>query len=72
MAPDSGIVDIDEQSIAGSSAATVSEHGLARTFQNGRVFGALTVNENIALGYRKSSRSSVRSNNCSAIRCCGG
>ncbi len=53
LAPDSGIVDIDEQSIAGSSAATVSEHGLARTFQNGRVFGALTVNENIALGYRK-------------------
>ncbi len=53
LAPDSGIVDIDEQSIAGSSAVTVSEHGLARTFQNGRVFGALTVNENIALGYRK-------------------
>lgn len=53
LAPDSGIVDIDEQSIAGSSAATVSEHGLARTFQNGRVFGALTVNENIALSYHK-------------------
>lgn len=53
LAPDSGVVDIDEQSIAGSSAATVSKHGLARTLQNGRVFGALTVNENIALGYRK-------------------
>lgn len=53
LAPDSGLIDIKDQSIAGLAAADVSEKGLARTFQNGRVFGALTVDENIALGYHK-------------------
>ncbi|TCD54561.1 ATP-binding cassette domain-containing protein [Alloscardovia theropitheci] len=53
LAPDDGLIDINDQAIAGLSAAEVSERGLARTFQNGRVFGSLTVNENIALGYHK-------------------
>lgn len=51
--PDDGLIDINDQAIAGLPAAEVAEHGLARTFQNGRVFGSLTVNENIALGYHK-------------------
>lgn len=53
LSPDGGIIDVGERSLAGASAADVSEQGVARTFQNGRVFGALTVDENIALGYHK-------------------
>lgn len=53
LAPDSGLIDINEQSVAGLSAADVSERGLARTFQNGRVFGGLTVRENVELGTHK-------------------
>ena len=51
LTPDSGIIDVRDQSIAGLSASDVAERGVARTFQNGRVFGSLTVDENIALGY---------------------
>ncbi|MDO4913436.1 MAG: ATP-binding cassette domain-containing protein [Bifidobacteriaceae bacterium] len=53
LKPDSGIIDINERSVAGLTAVEISEAGLARTFQNGRVFGALNVEENIALGYHK-------------------
>lgn len=53
LSPDSGLIDLGDQPIAGLSSAQVSQKGLARTFQNGRVFGGLTVKENIALGYHK-------------------
>ncbi|WP_404978497.1 ATP-binding cassette domain-containing protein [Bifidobacterium aquikefiricola] len=53
IAPDSGLIDIDGDPVAGLSAAEVSNRGLARTFQNGRVFAGLTVDENIGLGFHK-------------------
>ncbi|KAA8832167.1 ATP-binding cassette domain-containing protein [Bifidobacterium tissieri] len=53
ITPDSGIIDIDDDPVAGLPATEVSERGLSRTFQNGRVFGGLTVDENINLGYHK-------------------
>ncbi|KFI59806.1 ATP-binding cassette domain-containing protein [Bifidobacterium cuniculi] len=53
LAPDGGIIDVDDRSIAGLTVPDVAERGLSRTFQNGRVFGALTVDENIALGYHR-------------------
>ncbi|WP_418969065.1 ATP-binding cassette domain-containing protein [Alloscardovia omnicolens] len=53
LEPDDGLIDINDQAVAGLPAAEVAERGLARTFQNGRVFGSLTVQENIALGYHK-------------------
>ncbi|MFT9397844.1 MAG: ATP-binding cassette domain-containing protein [Bifidobacterium psychraerophilum] len=56
IAPDSGIIDIDGNPVAGLSAAEVSDRGLARTFQNGRVFAGLSVDENIGLGYHKKLR----------------
>ena len=37
LTPDSGIIDVRDQSIAGLAAADVAERGVARTFQNGRV-----------------------------------
>lgn len=51
--PDSGLIDLDSESVAGLSVPDISERGLARTFQNGRVFGGLTVDENVALGFHK-------------------
>ncbi len=51
--PDSGLIDIDSETVAGLSVPDISERGLARTFQNGRVFGGLTVDENVALGFHK-------------------
>lgn len=51
--PDSGLIDFDSESVAGLSVPDISERGLARTFQNGRVFGGLTVDENVALGFHK-------------------
>lgn len=53
ISPDSGIIDIDNNPVAGLSAAEVADRGLARTFQNGRVFAGLSVDENIGLGYHK-------------------
>ncbi|WP_137655802.1 ATP-binding cassette domain-containing protein [Bifidobacterium moukalabense] len=51
--PDSGLIDLDSETVAGLSVPDISERGLARTFQNGRVFGGLTVDENVALGFHK-------------------
>lgn len=51
--PDSGLIDLDSETVAGLNVPDISERGLARTFQNGRVFGALTVDENVALGFHK-------------------
>ncbi|MFT8593689.1 MAG: ATP-binding cassette domain-containing protein [Bifidobacterium sp.] len=56
IAPDAGLIDIENNPVAGLSAAEVSDRGLARTFQNGRVFAGLTVDENIGLGYHKKLR----------------
>lgn len=53
LKPDAGTIKLEGRSIAGLSAPETSAHGLARTFQNGRVFGSMTVAQNVALGYHK-------------------
>lgn len=53
LAPDSGLIDIESQSVAGLSVPDIAECGLSRTFQNGRVFAGLTVDENVGLGFHK-------------------
>lgn len=53
LTPDSGLIDLDDEPISGLGPASAAEAGLARTFQNGRVFAGLTVEENISLGYHK-------------------
>ena len=50
LKPDAGSVLLAGRQIAGHSQEEVAEHGLTRTFQNGRVFGNLAVAENIAVG----------------------
>jgi len=47
---DRGTVLLDGRPIAGLAPDRVAAHGLARTFQNGRVFGNMTVEENLLVG----------------------
>jgi branched-chain amino acid transport system ATP-binding protein len=48
--PDAGSVHFDGRDITGASAVQVAGHGLARTFQHGRVFGNLSVRDNVLVG----------------------
>ena len=54
--PTSGKVAFDGADITGEAAHKVSQHGIARTFQNLALFGGLTVMENLLVGaYRQGS-----------------
>ncbi len=46
-APDAGTVRLRGHNIAGSNPRAIAARGLARTYQNKRLFGALTVLENV-------------------------
>jgi branched-chain amino acid transport system ATP-binding protein len=47
---DSGAIELAGQRIERASVEQIAEAGLARTFQNGRVFAGLTVAENVEVG----------------------
>ena len=48
--PDSGTVRVDGVDITGRRAEQIATTGLARTFQHGRVFGNLSVLDNVLIG----------------------
>ncbi|MBS0241478.1 MAG: ABC transporter ATP-binding protein [Proteobacteria bacterium] len=48
--PDAGTVRLGEQDITGVPAERLAALGMARTFQHGRVFGNLTVLDNVMVG----------------------
>jgi branched-chain amino acid transport system ATP-binding protein len=48
--PDAGEVRLDGQAITGFSPEKLAGHGVARTFQLGRVFGNLSVMDNVLIG----------------------
>jgi branched-chain amino acid transport system ATP-binding protein len=48
--PDAGEVRLDENDITGFSPEKLAGHGVARTFQLGRVFGNLSVMDNVLIG----------------------
>ncbi|MDE2613869.1 MAG: ABC transporter ATP-binding protein, partial [Burkholderiales bacterium] len=50
LRPDSGAVLLDGAPIEALAPDRVASRGLARTFQNGRVFGNMTVEENLLVG----------------------
>lgn len=50
LRPNGGQIEINGQPIAARHPEQVAEAGVLRTFQNGRVFGNLTVDENIEVG----------------------
>jgi branched-chain amino acid transport system ATP-binding protein len=50
LKPDSGTILFKSQGIAGKRAYEVAHMGICRTFQNTRLFGHMTVQENIMVG----------------------
>ena len=48
--PDAGSIRIAGEEVAGLPAERIAALGLARTFQNGRVFANLTVEDNVLIG----------------------
>jgi branched-chain amino acid transport system ATP-binding protein len=48
--PDAGAVRLDGHKITGFSPEKLAGHGMARTFQLGRVFGNLSVMDNVLIG----------------------
>jgi branched-chain amino acid transport system ATP-binding protein len=48
--PDAGAMAFEGRPIAGLSPEALAALGIARTFQNGRVFGNLTVEDNVLIG----------------------
>lgn len=48
--PHGGTIVLDGEHIERADSARIAEHGIARTFQNGRVFATLSVADNIEVG----------------------
>ena len=48
--PDAGVVSFEGQDITGFSPERLAAEGIARTFQLGRVFGNLSVMDNVLIG----------------------
>lgn len=49
--PEEGIVQMDGKTISGLKPEKIAAQGIARTFQNIRLFGAMTVLENVLVGH---------------------
>src|SRR5436305_8932488 len=52
--PSSGEILLDGQSIAAKHPHQINQLGIARTFQNVRLFGGLSVLENVLIGFNQS------------------
>ena len=50
LKPDSGTITLDGVDLTGRASHRVAQAGMARTFQNGRLFGRLSVLENVLAG----------------------
>ncbi|MBV6272123.1 ABC transporter ATP-binding protein [Alcaligenaceae bacterium CGII-47] len=53
LRPDGGSIVLDERELAGRPTHVIAGAGMARTFQNIRVFGRLTVLENVLIGFNQ-------------------
>jgi len=53
LRPDAGSVRLASEELARRSTHMIAAHGLARTFQNIRVFGRMTVLENVLVGFNR-------------------
>ncbi|MDM4763622.1 ABC transporter ATP-binding protein [Galbitalea sp. SE-J8] len=51
-----GTIELDGVRIDGADPVRIAEHGIARTFQNGRVFATLSVADNIEVGIHSTLR----------------
>jgi branched-chain amino acid transport system ATP-binding protein len=59
LRPSSGTIGFDGHDITGAPAYRVARLGIGRTFQNIRLFGDLSVLDNVMVGMRRDDRSSV-------------
>ena len=59
--PTQGHVDFDGRSVLGVPPHTIAARGMARTFQNIRLFGAMTAAENVMVAMHPHLRSGVAS-----------
>jgi branched-chain amino acid transport system ATP-binding protein len=55
---DAGSITLDGNRIDRVGSVSIAEHGISRTFQNGRVFATLSVADNIEVGIHSSLRAS--------------
>jgi len=56
LAPTAGSVSVDGQDVTGKSAYNVAHAGISRSFQTVRLFGALSVSDNVAAVVRRPRR----------------
>jgi len=52
--PNAGTISLNGERIDRADSARIAQHGIARTFQNGRVFATLSVADNIEVGLHSS------------------
>ena len=53
LKPDSGQISLRGRTVTGLPATDMAEQGVSRTFQNGRVFPTMSVEENVAVGFHR-------------------
>lgn len=52
--PDTGLINLDGKNITGKKTVDINKHGIARTFQNIRLFKDLSVLDNVKVGLHNS------------------
>src|SRR5215471_11543783 len=57
--PDEGSITLDGKAIHGFRPSTIAKQGMSRTFQNIRLFGSMTVLENVQVAYHMHRKQSV-------------
>jgi branched-chain amino acid transport system ATP-binding protein len=69
LVPDSGEIYVDDTSLSGMEPFQIARLGVARTFQNIRLYRSLTVAENLEVSYISSRqhRRPGKENSCAAI-----
>ena len=69
LVPDSGEIYVDDTSLSGMKPFQIARLGVARTFQNIRLYRSLTVAENLEVSYVSSRqhRRPGKENSCAAI-----
>ncbi|GAC1321178.1 MAG: ABC transporter ATP-binding protein [Chloroflexota bacterium] len=60
--PDAGTIVFDGQNVAGLSPDRVQKRGIARTFQNQRLFANLSVLDNVLIGYHSKLKAGLFGN----------
>ncbi|MBW7458343.1 ATP-binding cassette domain-containing protein, partial [Paenibacillus sepulcri] len=58
-APDKGVIELEGRSIVGLKPHRITARGMARTFQNIRLFGGMSVIENVMVGMHGHLRSGL-------------